>query len=71
MRKSTRKTDPGMRLCRIVWSINELRRVRDNLTPAIAPQSARRIRALLKSLDGARRHAENMIVRQTTSNPVV
>ena len=43
---------------KLVWAQNELRRVRGQITPDVAPQVARRIRALLKSVDGAIRNAE-------------
>jgi len=45
-------------LPKLVWAQNELRRVRDQVTPDVAPRVAKRIRSLLKSIDGAVRNAE-------------
>jgi hypothetical protein len=44
---------------KLIWAQNELRRVRDNITPDVAPRVARKVRALLKSVDGAIRNAVN------------
>ena len=43
---------------KLVWAQNELRRIRDAVTPAVAPCVARKIRPTLKSLDGAIRNAD-------------
>lgn len=45
---------------KLVWAQRQTRVVRDNITPAVAPRVAIKVRRLLKSIDGAIRHAERM-----------
>jgi hypothetical protein len=49
----------------IVEAMADLRRARDRLVSAGAGTAARRVRAVLKSADGARRHATRAWARQT------
>lgn len=57
----------GMRLQKLVLAQDELRRVADYITPDVAPQVAKRVRSLLKSVDGAIRHAERMQASEQAS----
>jgi hypothetical protein len=59
-----RITEPNA-LEKLIWAQNELRRVRDTITPDVAPRVAHKVRALLKSVDGAIRNAENHRARTT------
>jgi hypothetical protein len=45
---------------KLVWAQMQLRVLRDNITPDVAPRVAKKVRRLLKSVDGAIRHAERM-----------
>jgi hypothetical protein len=59
--KHTRDPDELLgRHCKLIWAQRELRGVRDNITPDVAPQAAKAIRRALKSLDGAIRHNQRM-----------
>ena len=55
-RTSVKRRD--LRLFKLVWAENELKRIRDHITSDIAPGSARKIRSALKSVQGAIRNAE-------------
>jgi hypothetical protein len=47
-------------LCKLLWAQNELKRVRDHITPAVAPRAAEKLRSLLKSVEGAIRNASRV-----------
>jgi hypothetical protein len=44
-----------------------IRFARDSISPGAAPQVSQKIRALLKSIDGAIRHAERMNAKASES----
>jgi hypothetical protein len=52
-----REANAYTNLTKLIWAQNELRRVRDSITPDVAPRVAVKIRRLLKSVDGAIRNA--------------
>jgi hypothetical protein len=59
-----RLIDHGARLCKLEWADLQLRVLRDNITPEIAPGTARKIRSTLKSLAGAINHTRAMARRE-------
>ena len=56
--------DHAARLYRLEWADMQLRVLRDNITPDIAPGTSRKIRSTLKSLAGAINHARAMCRRE-------
>jgi hypothetical protein len=57
-----RVTDPNA-YTKLVVAQQDLRRVRDYITPEVAPRVAQKVRRLLKSVDGAIRNAHGHDVR--------
>jgi len=55
---------PEVIICKLRWAENELKRVRDHITPAVAPRVSARLRGVLRSLQGAIRNAKSQ-----TANP--
>jgi hypothetical protein len=56
-------------ICKLLWAQNELKRVRDHITPDVAPRAAEKLRSLLKSVEGAIRNAESQAHRANAAKP--
>lgn len=48
----------------LIWLQSQLRVCRNVITPDVAPRVAIKLRALLKSVDGAIRNAERFAIRE-------
>ena len=58
MSKKRKVKRSDLRLFKLAWAEDELKRIRYHITRDIAPGSARKIRSALKSIQGAIRNAE-------------
>ncbi len=55
--------DHYIRVTKLTWAENELKRIADNITADVAPNSAKKIRSALRSVQGAIRNAEGQAER--------